>query len=397
VTDDLTLLAGDLEARRLEPEDARRRAAQVPPSEQSGEQVTALMMEAAAAYSAGRAPQASAIATVLAAVTQKWAEMRSRQWSLQGGITEGVFDVRARALALLGYLEADAGRDGSARELHRQCDQVLARLKDSAPARVAIGSMGAERALRNGRAQEAVGLMQESLRLPGLDDSRRAAAQVMLAAALRKEGRRAEGIANLEDAARNFVRAGMRSAALEADSERGAHLLEAGDKVGARSLMTRVADEAATIGHHALEANTRLRLGVLVAEAGEHAEAARQFQLAAAAARREGDNSKVIVGLRNAADELRMEHDFAAAERLLDEALAIDPSPSAEIDLAKARVVFAVLRRRQDRRDDATRLLDEAEETFKRRLAELAPGDSERLRRHLEEQLQQVASVREKI
>jgi tetratricopeptide (TPR) repeat protein len=324
--------------------------------------------------------------------------MRSRPWSLQGdGLTEGVFDVRARALGLLGYLEADAGRDESARELHRQCDQVLARLRNSAPARLAIASMGAERALRDGRAQEAVGLMQESLRLQGLDDSRRAAAQVMLAAALRKAGRRSEGIATLEEAARNFMRSGMHSAALEADSERGAHLQEAGDKVGARSLMTRVADEAATIGHDVLEANTRLRLGLVVAEAGEHAEAARQFELAALAAGREGDNSKVIVGLRNAADERRMDHDYAAAERLLDEALAIDPSRSVEIDLAKARVVFAVLRRRQDRPEDATRLLDEAEETFRRRLAELEPGNSERLRRHLEEQLQQVASVREKI
>ncbi len=236
--------------------------------------------------------------------------------------------------------------------------------------------------------------MEEVLRNPRLDDSQRAAAQAVLAGALRLAGREDEGIATLEATAQSFARAGRPSAVIDADLERGIHLLQAGHKVAARALFLHVADAAATSGHHAAEVEARLRLGLIGAEALEHAESAQQFQLAAAAARRLSDNARIIVALRNAADELRLQHDFTGAERLLVEAFAITETPALEADIAKTKVVFAVLRHEQDRQDEANRLLNEAEQTFQRKLNELEHGESGRLREHLEAQLRQLDSLR---
>lgn len=170
--------------------------------------------------------------------------------------------------------------------------------------------------------------------------------------------------------------------------------MQAGDKVSARALLSEVADASAKSGNRPAEVEARLRLGLLGAEAGEHAESARQFQLAAGVARHVGDNAKVIVALRNAADELRLQHDLADAERLLNQAFAIKLTPPLETDIAIAKVVLAVLRHDQDRPDEVNRLLNEAAETFRRKLEVLEHGENAAFRERLKAHLREVKLLR---
>lgn len=390
---DLALLAADLQAGRLDEASARKVAAKVPAEGAAGRQASALATEAMDAYAAGRTRDAWAAATIADAATKAWSERPSQIF--RGGGNDKVLDLRVRALVVQSFIEADAGREGTSSEFRRASEEVLRRMRDSSRTGLAVAVAKSERALRLGRAEEAVAVMEEALRNPRLDDSQRAAAQAVLAGALRVAGREAEGIATLEATAESFARAGRPSAVIDADLERGIHLLQAGDKVAARALLSQVADAAAKSGHDKAEFEARLRLGVLGAEAQEHLESAQQFQLAAAAARRVKDDARVVIALRNAADELRLDHDLAGAERLLDEALAIGGTPGLEVDNAKAKVVFAVLRNQQGRQDDAYRLLLEAEETFQRKLDELEHGESPRLREDLESQRRQVLTLRE--
>jgi tetratricopeptide (TPR) repeat protein len=162
-------------------------------------------------------------------------------------------------------------------------------------------------------------------------------------------------------------------------------------------LLAEVAASAVDSGATSVETGARLRLGLIAAQAGEHAESAEQFRLAAAAARRAGDDANVVVGLRNAADELRLQNDLAGAEGLLKEALALGTNPKAAIDAAKAKYLFAVVRHEQGRQDDADRLLDEAAGEFQRKLDELGSGASAQAKEHLERQLREVASLRRKL
>jgi hypothetical protein len=92
---------------------------------------------------------------------------------------------------------------------------------------------------------------------------------------------------------------------------------------------------------------------------------------------------------------LRLHHDLAGAERLLEEALTIGGAPGLEVDNAKAKVVFAVLRNQQGRQGDAYRLLLEADKTFERKLDELEHGESPRLREDLQSQRREVLTLRE--
>lgn len=392
---DLELLAADLGAGRITEASARNAAAKIHFERAAGRQAAALVTAAGSAYESGRTSEAWARATIADAVLKAWSG-RPMQ-ILRGGGNDDVLDLRARALTTLGFIEADAGRELSSRELSQESELVLARMRNSSRARLAIAVTTAERAVRQGRADDAVAVMEVILRNPRLDDSQRAAAQAVLAGSLRLAGRKAEGIATVKATAESFARAGRPSAVIEADLERGIHLMQAGDKNAARLLLSEVAEAAATSRHHTVEVSARLRLGLLAAEAREHSESAQQFQLAAAAARRVNDAANVVVALRNAGDELRLQHDFVGAERLLNEALAINATPMPELDLAQAKVIFAIVRHEQGQRDEANRLLNEAETTFQRRLDELGHGESQLLRDHLEVQLRQVDSVRARV
>lgn len=397
VASDLTSLAADLEAGRLTAAEATSRAGRMRPDRHVADQVRALSVDAVEAYTAGQSRKAWSTATVLAGVIDAWGRVRSRPWPLRGGMTEGVFDLQARALALLSLIEADAGRADSAADLRRQFEDVLGRLSNPSPARLAIATLWAERAIRLGRGEDAVATMQEAVRLPGLDDAQRAAAQVVLATSLRAAGRPAEGVAMLEHTAEDFARAGLPSAALASDLERAVRLLDAGRTQEARSLLAHVAQSAAVLGEDELEADARLRLGALASKEDDHAEAAEQFARAGEAARREGNDAKVVVALRNAADELRQQHDFEAADRVLQEVFAIESTAALEVDLAKAKITLAVLRERQGRKADAAHLLVEAETTFRQKLDSLERTESPRTRQHLEAQLRQVVSLRERL
>jgi tetratricopeptide (TPR) repeat protein len=236
------------------------------------------------------------------------------------------------------------------------------------------------------------------LQLPALDESRRAVAQALLARSLQDAGRVAEGIAALEASKQSFLRAGRPTAALAADEERAVHLLQAGNKNAARALLTKVAEAAAAGGQDAIEANAWLRLGLLSSEMGERSESARQFQLGAEAARREGDQAKIVGALRNAANELRRQGDFAGAERLLNEAIAIKTTtPAVVLELAKAKYVFAFMRAQQRRLDEARQFLDDAASTFQSRLDELESLENPPLREELQGKLRQVAALRDKM
>jgi tetratricopeptide (TPR) repeat protein len=397
IKEDLLRLAENLEAGQLDAESAGNLAAKALPRNPWGRQASELVAEAARAYTDGRTGRARAAATVADAYLRTRTRTRLQRWALPGGANNAL-DCRARALAVLAFIESDAGREESAAKLSRASDQVLARMRDSTPARLAISATAAERALRQGRTDEAVTIMQATLQLPALDESRRAAAQALLARSLQDAGRVAEGIAALEASRESFLRAGRPEAGLEADEERAVHMLRTGDKVAARALLTRVAEAAAAGGHVALEANARLRLGLLSSELGEQSESARQFQLGAEAARREGDNAKIVGALRNAANEMRREGDFGDAERLLNEAIAIKTAtPDVVLELAKAKYVFAFMRAQQRRFDEARQFLDDAESTFQRCLDELESLENPTLRMELQRQLQQVAALREKM
>ena len=392
---DPALLAADLQAGRVDEAAARKLAAKIPAEVHTGQLVSALATESLNDYAAGRTNKARAAATIVDAATKTWTERLSGL--LRGGRNDSVLDLRARALTVLRFIEADEGKEDSSDEMRRASEKVLASMGKSARTRLAIAVAASERALRQGRAEEAVSIMEKTLKNPELDDSQRAAAQAVLAGSLRLAGREAEGIATLEATAQSFAGAGRTSAVIDADLERAIHLIQAGDNVAARTLLVNVADAAAAAGNNAAEVEARLRLGKLAADAGEHPEGAQQFQLAAAAARRADDDAGLVIALRNAADELRRQHDLAGAERLLNEALAINATtPTLEIDLATAKCIFAVVRSGQGRHEEGLRLLSEAESTFRRKLDELGPGETPLLREHLESQLRQVASLREK-
>jgi hypothetical protein len=393
--EDLEQLAGDLEAGRIEERVARKLAAKVPAKIAAGQQASALVTRAMNAYAAARTREAWAAATIVDAVMKAWSERLLQV--LRGGYDDSVLDLRARALVLLSFIEADGGRELSSTELRRASDLVLRKMRDSSRARLAVAVATSERALRQHRADVAVAVMEEVLRNDRLDDSQRAAAQAVLAGALRLAGREIDGIATLEASAQSFERAGRPSAVIDADLERGIHLLQAGDKVAARALFVEVADAAARSSHHAAELEARLRLGLIGAEAREHAESAQQFQLAAIAAQRVNDDAKIVIALRNAADEMRLQHDLTGAERLLNEILAIHATAALKVEVAKAKVVFAVLRHDQGRQDEASRLLNEAKETFQLRLNELERGSSLQLREHLEAKLREVEALLGKV
>lgn len=387
-------LADDLEAGRLNVEDARRRAAAIRPDKRVGDEVGRLALTAIEAYGAGMSRRAWAIATVVAAVTESWGKVRSRPWPFRAGLGEGVFDLEARALVLLSLIEADAGRVEQAEDLQRRSGLALDRVSNPGPARLAIATLDAERAIRQGRFGDAVDAMEDAVRLPGLDGAQRAAAQAVLATALRAAGRPVEGMAVLEDSAEAFARAGLPVASLAADLERGVRMLEAGEPSEARSLLTHVAESAAAVGEDEVEADARLRLGALASQGQDHAESEKQFRLAAAAARRQPDEAKALVAIRNAADELRLQHDLDGAERMLREALTVEPTRALEVDLAKAKVVLAIVCEQQGGRRDVGLLLDEAQAMFQHRLDSLEHMEGLRARDDLEAQLRQVAALR---
>lgn len=394
---DLDVIAADLLAGRINEGAARKLASRAMPDGITGEQVARLTFEATQAYEAGRVRDARAKASVVAAAVGTWGNVRSRFGFTRGRITEGVFDIQARALELLSLIEADAGHEDVATRLRTESERAMSSLRNNASAQLAITAMRAGRALRLRRAPDAVALWERLLQNEGLDESQRAAAQVGLATALQSAGRPAEGIASLEAGATSFDHAGRRDAVLETDLERGIRMLQAGDKAEAKALIGRVAERAAHLGHSEVEADARIRLGVIATEADEFSEARRQFQLAAASARVGGDLPKVIVALRNAADASRMAKDLADAERMLDEALAVENTSATEIDLAKARCILALVRDQQGKKSEAAKLLDQAYASFRDRLDRLERGESPRLRDHLESQLRLVDSLRDQM
>lgn len=394
---DLDAVVADLAAGRIDEGAARKLISRVVPNKGTGAQVARLIFEATGAYEAGHVREARAKATVVADAVESWGKLRTRFGFLRGRIKEGVFDIQARALELLSLIESDAGHDDAALQLRSQSEKAMAALGNAGSAQLAITAMRAGRALGLGQPEDAVTMWEHLLQISELDENQRAAAQVGLAAALRAAGRPADGIAALQAGAAGFERAGRGSAVLEADLERGIWMLQTADRAQGLAVIGEVAEGAAATGHHEVEADARLRLGVIASEADDHAEANRQFRLAADAARRFGDQAKVIVALRNAADSLRLSGDLDGAERLLDEALRIDRTPSVEIDQAKTRVIFALLRDRQGRKDDAARLLDEAAATFRHCLDILERGELPKLREHLHKQLSQVDSLRDQM
>jgi tetratricopeptide (TPR) repeat protein len=394
---DLDAVVADLEAGRIDQGTARKLAKRVVPNKDTGAQVARLTFEAAQGYEAGRLHEARAKATIVAATVENWGKLRTRFGFVRGRITEGVFDIQARALELLSLIESDAGHEDAALRLRSQSELAMAGLGNAASAQLAITDMRAARALRLGHPTDAVTTWEHLLQIAQLDETQRAAAQVGLATSLRAAGWPADGIAALQASAASFERAGRGPAVLEADLERGIQMLQTADRAQGLAVIAEVAEGAAATGHHEVEADARLRLGVIASEADDHTEANRQFRLAADVARRFGDQAKVIVALRNAADSLRLSGDLDSAERLLDEALNIDRTPSVEIDQAKARIMLALLRDRQGRKDDAARLLDEAAATFRHRLDSLERGELPRLREHLQKQLRQVDSLRDQM
>jgi tetratricopeptide (TPR) repeat protein len=346
------------------------------------------------AYSAGRPHSAWAGATIADAAAGSWTRDRLRRWALPRR-GEGVLDIRARALAMLSFIEADEGHVESAAGLRRTADDIVSKLTDPTAARLDIGTTEAERSIRLGHAGDAVSLIEDLLRMPSMTEAQRAAAQVALAGALRHAARMDEALATLKSSAESFTRAGMPAAKLEVDLERGTHMLRSGDSDGARSLLMQVAEATATSGHAAVELEARIQLGVIASEAGQHPESAEQFQLGAAAARRAGNDLRIVVALRNAADELRLQGDLMGAEKLFDEVFKVPvTSPNLALDQSKAKLLLAILRHRQNRRDEAAALLDDAAAAFQARLGQLAAGESPLLREDLVKQLAQVADLR---
>lgn len=379
---DLVHLAGELEAGQVDPRQASDIAAKVPAREPWGHQVSTLIADAIDAYTEANRPKAWAAATIAGAAAKGW------------GNLQGAIDVQARALAVLSLIEADEGHDERASQLRRDSERMLGKMSDPTPARFSIDVTAAQREVRLGRAGEAVKMLEGVLKLPSLTENQRAAAQAVLAGALQAEGRPQEAIENLKVTAGTFDRAGRPTAALEADLERAIHLLQAGETTEARAVLNQVAQSAAATGADTVQLHARMRLGVIAAGAGEHETSAAEFQQAAAAAKRVGDDANVVVALRNAGDELRMHGNLAGAEQSLNEALSLGFNPRIALDMAKAKYVLAVVRHQQGNQAEAERLLNEAEGDFKRKVRELGSNAASAARDHIRAQISQVESLR---
>jgi hypothetical protein len=386
----------DLEEGHVDLARAQELASAVVPEAAEQEELSTLISEAVGDYMGGRQHKAWAGASVGAAAAGAWVDRPAGPSPRRRVSREFSLDVRARALAILGFIEADKSDDGAAAALRRDSEAALKQLRNPTPARFAIGATAADRALRLHRAEEALTILNQILRLRSLSDSQRGAAQALRATALRATGRADEANVELEKTAESLQRAGRPSAGLEAELERGLHMAQVGDG-GAQALLNRIAIAAAGAGNDTVEARARLQLGVIAANAGQHREGAKQFELAAATARRAGNPAAVIVALRNAADELRTEHDLPGAERLLMEALAVPATAALTVDLAKAKYYLATVRHQQGRRDDASHLLDQAVADFERKLVELGADGSRQARDHVQAQLRKVAALREQM
>lgn len=393
----LRQLTLDLEEGRVDLERAQQRASVVPAEAAQSKEVGMLIAEATGAYTDGKQRYAWAAASIAAAVAAAWIDRPTRLWPRRVALREGSLGIRGRALALLGFIEADKGREEAAAALNRESEAELARMARPTQARFTIGATAAERALRLRRADEAIGILHGVLRLPALSDSQRGAAQALLATALRAANRVDEADRAFEQTATSFRRAGRSSGALGADLERGVLMAQTGDATAARSLLTEVASAAVAAGDDQVEARAQLHLGVIAGAAGQHRQSADHFTRAARATRRGGDEAAFIVAMRNAADELRHEDDFGAAEALFAEALAVPPTPALTVDLAKTKYLLAILRHQQGRREDAGGLLNEAAADFERKLIELGADGSREARDHLEGQLRTIAALREQL
>jgi tetratricopeptide (TPR) repeat protein len=390
-------LATDLEEGRVDLEQTKQRASALRPEDGEREELSALIGDAIGAYSDRRSRRAWATASVVAAVAGSRIDRPSGIWPRRFATREGYLDIRARAIALLAFIEADDGDEESAAGLHRESEAILDRLKDSTQARFVIGATAAERALRFRRADEAIAILKGILSLPSLGDRERGAAQALLATALGAAGRVEEAERAFQQTSESFKRAGLPSGALAADLERGVHMAQTGDVAAARSVLAEVASLAAAAQNHEVEVRARLHLGGLIGDSGQRREGAGQFELAASAARRAGDNATVIVALCNAADELRHAHDLAGAERVLAEALAVPATRATTVDLAKAKYYLATLRYQQGNRQEAYRLLDEAATDFRRKLVEIGADGAPQAREHLQAELRKLAGLREQM
>ncbi len=390
-------LAVDLEEGRVDLGRVRELASAAPPEAAQREELSALISEATAAYTDGRPRQSWAAASVAEAAAGAWLDRPTGLWPRRLALREGASDVRARALALLGFIKADEGHEEAAAGLHRDSEAALQRMQHSTPARFVIAATAAERALRLRRAEAALAILDQALRLPSLSESQRGATQALRATALRAAGRVDEAGRALQETAESFQRAGRPSGSLAAELERGVQMAQTGDATAAQSLLNEVAAAAAAAMNDAVEARARLHLGAIIGNAGQHREGAKQFELAATAARRADDYATVIVALRNAADELRHEQDLAGAERLLTQALAVTAAPALIVDLAKAKYYLATVRHQQGNREEAYRLLDAAAADFERKLIELGADGSPKAREHVQAQLRRVAALREQI
>lgn len=393
----LRQLTLDVEEGRVSLERARDLASVVPPEPAPGKELVALIAEATGAYTDGKSRYAWAAASVAAAVSGAWIERPTRLWPRRVASREGSLDIRARALALLGFIEADQGRAEAAATLSRDSEALIRRMVHPTRARFVIGATAAERALKLHRADEAIGILRNVLRLPDLGDSERGAAQALLATALNAADRVGEAVRGFEETATSFRRAGLSAGALGAELERGVLMSQSGDVGVARALLTEVASVAVAAGNDAVEARAQLHLGVIAGAVRQHRQSAEHFTRAAGAARRGGDMAAVIVALRNAADELRLQGDFSAAEVLVSEALSVPATPALTVDLAITKYYLAVLRRREGKREDADRLLNEATADFQGKLIELGADGSLEAREYLEGQLRKVAALREQL
>lgn len=393
----LRQLTLDVEEGRVSLERARDLASVVPPEPAPGKELGALIAEATGAYTDGKSRYAWAAASVAAAVSGAWIDRPTRLWPPRVTPREGSLDIRARALALLGFIEADQGRAEAAATLSRDSEALIRRMAHPTRARFVIGATAAERALKLHRADEAIAILRSVLRLPDLGDGERGAAQALLATALRAADRVDEADRAFEETATSFRRAGLSDGALGAELKRGVLMSQSGDVGVARSLLTEVAAAAVAAGNDAVEAGAQLHLGVIAGAARQHREAAEHFTRAAGAARRGGDMAAVIVALRNATDELRHEGDFIAAEELVSEALAIPATPALTVDLAITKYVVAVLRHQEGKRDDADRLLNEATADFQGKLIELGADGPRQAREYVEGQLRTVTALREQL
>lgn len=168
-------LAVDLEEGRMNTERMQELASAVSPEPAQGKDLGALLSEALGSYADGRQRQAWAAASVVAAVAGAWVDRRTLLWPRRLVLREGALDLRARALALLGFIETDRGREEAAAALQRDSEATLRRMQGPTSARFVIGATAAERALRGRHAEEAIEILNGVLRLPSLSDSQRGA------------------------------------------------------------------------------------------------------------------------------------------------------------------------------------------------------------------------------